>query len=83
MLKEDHRQTLSCGSSDEAKVHREKQKALIDQGKFREAQQLDIENIRELFGRKYDRQIQEMLDYTDQLYKDPVKMELLGRSRRK
>ena len=83
MLKEDHEDTLSYGSSDEAKAYREKQRILIDQGKFREAQQMDIDDIREKFPGKYERQIQEMLDYTEELYNNPLNRKLLGRSRRK
>ena len=67
MEKEDHRQTASCGSSREAKEYREKQKELIDKGKFREALQMDINDIREKFGDKYDDAIAEMLAYVDEL----------------
>ena len=83
MSKEDHENTLSYGSSDKAKAYREKQRILIDQGKFREAQQMDIDDIREKFPGKYERQIQEMLDYTEELYNNPLNRKLLGRSRRK
>ena len=67
MEKEDHRQTESCGSSKEAREYREKQKELINQGKFREAIQMDIDDIHEKFGDKYDDAIAEMLDYVDRL----------------
>ena len=67
MEKEDHRQTASCGMSREAREYREKQRELIEQGKFREALQMDIDDIREKFGDKYDDAIQEMLEYVDQL----------------
>lgn len=67
MEKEDHRQTASCGSSREAKEYRERQKELIDKGKFREALQMDINDIREKFGDKYDDAIAEMLAYVDEL----------------
>ena len=43
MEKEDHRQTASCGMSREAREYREKQRELIEQGKFREALQMDID----------------------------------------
>ena len=45
------------------------QKELIDKGLFREAQQMDIENVRALFGNKYDEAIQQMLEYTEKLLK--------------
>lgn len=67
MDKEDHRQTASCGSSKEAREYREKQKDLIEQGKFREALQMDIDDLHEKFSDKYDDAIAEMLDYIDQL----------------
>lgn len=67
MEKEDHRQTASCGMSREAREYREQQRELIEQGKFREALQMDIDDIREKFGDKYDDAIAEMLEYVDQL----------------
>lgn len=67
MDKTDHRQTASCGSSKEAKEYRAKQKELIDSGKFKEAQQMDIDDIRSKFGDKYDDAIKEMEEYTDKL----------------
>ena len=63
----DHMDTASWGSSKEAKAYRAKQKKLIDQGKFEEAQQMDVDNVRELFGDKYDNGIQQMIDYTKRL----------------
>lgn len=67
MEKADHRQTASCGSSREAREYRAQQKELIDQGKFREALQMDIDDIHEKFGDKYDDAIAEMLEYVDKL----------------
>lgn len=67
MEKVDHRQTASCGSSREAKEYRAAQKELINQGNFREALQMDIDDIHEKFGDKYDDAISEMLDYVDKL----------------
>lgn len=67
MEKEDHRQTASCGMSREAREYREQQRELIEQGKFREALQMDIDDIHEKFGDKYDDAIAEMLEYVDQL----------------
>jgi hypothetical protein len=67
MEKEDHRQTASCGNSREAREYRERQKELIEQGKFREALQMDIDDIHEKFGDKYDDAIAEMQEYVDKL----------------
>jgi hypothetical protein len=67
MEKEDHRQTASCGSSRDAREYRAQQKELIDQGKFKEALQMDIDDIHDKFGDKYDDAIEEMLDYVNKL----------------
>ena len=60
MVKADHRQTASCGSSLDAHEYRQQQKALIDDGKFEEAMQMDIEDIHDKFGTKYDDAIAQM-----------------------
>lgn len=67
MEKEDHRQTASCGNSREAREYRTQQKELIEQGKFQEALQMDIDDIHEKFGNKYNDAINEMLEYVDKL----------------
>ncbi len=67
MEKEDHKKTISYGSSEEAQRYRQAQKELIEQGKFEEAVQMDIDDIRENFGDKYDDAIAEMQEYIDQL----------------
>lgn len=70
MEKEDHRQTASCGNSREAREYRAKQKELIEQGKFEEAMQMDIDDIHEKFGDKYDDAIAEMKEYYNKLKED-------------
>lgn len=67
MEKADHRQTASCGCSKEAQEYRAAQKELIDHGKFREALQMDIDDIQSKFGDKYDNAISQMLEYVDKL----------------
>lgn len=67
MEKKDHRQTASCDSSKEAREYRARQKELIEQGRFREALQMDIDDIHKKFGSKYDDAINEMLEYVDKL----------------
>ncbi len=60
----DHLKTASHQKQGaKARIYREKQAALINQGKFREALQMDIDDIRLKFGKKYDPHIQQMLDY--------------------
>ena len=58
----DHRKTASWGSSKRAEAYRAKQDALINSGKLREAIQMDIDDIRSLFGNKYDANIKQMLE---------------------
>lgn len=60
MEKADHRQTASCGNSLEAREYRAKQRELIEQGKFDEAMQMDIDDIHDKFGNKYDDAIAQM-----------------------
>ena len=63
----DHMDTASWGSSKKAKQYRQKQKELIERGKFREAQQMDIDDVRLKFNDKYDDAIEQMKKYTDEL----------------
>ncbi|MEA1230310.1 hypothetical protein ODQ17_13120, partial [Acinetobacter sp. IRS14] len=67
MSKADHQKTKSWGSSKEAKAYRAEQKKLIEQGKFKEAQRMDIDDIQSTFGTKYDGQMYQMRLYTDHL----------------
>lgn len=67
MEKADHRQTASCGSSREAREYQATQKDLIENGRFRDAVQMDINDIKDKFGSKYDGAISEMLTYVDRL----------------
>ena len=67
MNKADHVRTISYGSSPAGKQFRAQQAELIKQGRWREAQQMDIDDIRSMFGDKYDHAILEMLEYSDSL----------------
>ena len=64
---EDHQQTASCGNSREAQEYRARQQELIEKGNFREAMQMDIDDIKSKFGDKYDEAISQMLTYVDEL----------------
>ena len=68
----DHRQTASWGNSKEAKAYRAEQQKLIEQGKFKEAQKMDIEDVETKFGDKYKEHIKQMERYTEEL-KDEIK----------
>lgn len=65
MDKEDHRETASYGSSNEARAFRAEQEALIKEGKWEDAVNRDIADIRGKFGGKYDDAIAQMKDYSD------------------
>lgn len=64
---EDHVQTASWGNSRDARAYAAVQKELIEQGRFREAMQMDIDDIHSKFGDKYDVAIAQMLEYVDEL----------------
>lgn len=72
MEKDDHRKTASCGNSKEAREYRAEQRELIAEGKFREALQMDIDDIREKFGSKYDKAIGEMETYVHKLEQEGI-----------
>ena len=67
MDKADHKQTLSNGNSREAQAYRQQQKELIDQGNFQGAQQMDIDDVQNQFGDKYDGAIDQMREYTKEV----------------
>ena len=69
MEKQDHMQTASWGSSRDAREYRAEQAALVQEGKFREAMEMDISDLKSKFDGKYDTQIAEMRRYADALEK--------------
>jgi hypothetical protein len=58
----DHRITGSWGRSRDAIEYRSLQKSLIDQGRFDDAIQMDIDDVQQNFGSKYDAAILKMID---------------------
>ena len=58
--------TASCGTSKAAREYRAKQKELIDQGKFREAFEMDKQDIQK-FGDKYDKAIAQAEAYLSKM----------------
>jgi hypothetical protein len=62
MEKGDHQETASWGNSREAREYRARQAELVKQGKFEEAMQMDIDDIHDKFGSKYDDAIAQMTD---------------------
>ncbi len=63
----DHQKTASYGSSRDAKEYRAAQKELIDNGDFRGALQMDIDDIRDKFRDKYNDALTQMQNYVDNL----------------
>lgn len=60
----DHRVTASWGRRAAAARFRQRELELLRQGRFAEAQDLGIADIRRRFGNKYDDAIREMLRYS-------------------
>ena len=61
----DHRMTSSHGwQGKEGALYRQTQLNLINQGKFADTIQMDIDDIQSSFGSEYDSSINEMLDYS-------------------
>ena len=58
----DHRQTASYGNSYEAKAYRELESKLIEQGRYKEAIQMGIDDLRSKFGTKYEKGIEKLIE---------------------
>lgn len=67
MTEEDHFNTASYGNSDSARKYRAEQRKLIIQGKFKEAQKMDFDDLHAKFGSKYDDSIKQAEEYTSKL----------------
>jgi hypothetical protein len=61
----DHYQTASWGRSASAKAYRAQQQLLVNQGRFDDAMQMDIDDVIGKFPGKYDDAILQMLDSFD------------------
>lgn len=67
MLKSDHKKTKSHGHYKSSADYRKKQIELINRGRIKDVIMEEINNIRSLFGSKYDKEIREMLKYVNKL----------------
>jgi len=67
MSRSDHQQTASYDSKRGSREFRERQHYLINQGRFAEAIQMDIDDMRDKFGNKYDNGINSALEYVRKL----------------
>ena len=63
----DHRKTGSYGRTPDAIEYREKQRELLNNGKLIDAINMDIQDIKLKFGDKYDKAIDDMLKYAEEL----------------
>ncbi|MEU7482566.1 RHS repeat-associated core domain-containing protein [Streptomyces sp. NPDC042319] len=61
MEKPDHRLVTSTGYGREAREWQQKQRDLINAGRFDKAMKMDIDDIRSRFGNKYDQHIADMV----------------------
>ena len=66
----DHTQTASYGRGADAQKYRAKQNQLIKNGKFQEAFDMDVADIKSKFLGKYDSSINEAQQYLNELIKD-------------
>lgn len=66
MTKEDHQLTASWGRSLDAQNYREKQAEFIREGNFKEAMQMDIDDIHKKFGDRHDDAIDQVLTYAEE-----------------
>jgi RHS repeat-associated protein len=63
MATRDHAQTASFGGTKAARAYRDQQRKLVNDGKWMDAIQMDIDDTRRLFGKTYDAGIDQMVEY--------------------
>ena len=68
----DHALTASYGNTRAAQQYRARQRELIRAGRFHEAMQMDIDNVRGLFGDRYNEAIDQMLKYFETVSEDKI-----------
>jgi hypothetical protein len=67
---EDHKDTASYGRSDKARIYRDRQDQLIKAGRFKDAFQMDIDDIRSVFpDGRYEPSIRQALEHLNNLEK--------------
>jgi hypothetical protein len=69
----EHMKTASFGSSKAAQAYRAKQAELINQGKFTDAQQMDVNDLQSKFGSKYNNGIKQAHEYTKTIPSEKLK----------
>ncbi len=66
----DHRQTASWGSSNEAREYRAQQGQLIKEGRFEDAFNKDVADVKDKFSHKYDDAIAQTREYYDKIHNE-------------
>lgn len=66
--KEEHAQTRSHTTQKNSRTYRQKQKDLIEKGKFFKAEEMDIIDIFRIAGVKYSKALLEKINYDNKLY---------------
>ena len=59
----DHKKTASYDNLEGSKDYRAKQTELVEQGKFNEAFEMDVKDVKDKFGNKYDDAIEELTNW--------------------
>lgn len=75
---DDHRKPTSTGSSKRSERWRAKQRVFIDAGRWDNAMKMDIDEIRKLYGDKYDSHIKDMVDSLENNRKFQAMLEQKG-----
>ena len=75
MTEEDHAKMASTGSSHDAIEWRQRQAELIEQGKFMDAMEMDIRDIREKFpDGRYEKGIRQAVEYAEGLPAEKLRL---------
>lgn len=63
MYTEDHKLTASCDNKPGSREYRALQKKLMEEGKFWDAFDMDVKDLKNKFGNKYDDAVAELTDW--------------------
>jgi len=72
ITKNDHKRTSSYKNYKKSRRFRRRQKFLVDNNRFLEAQEMDFKNLRRQFNSKYAKAMLEKLEYDKKLYDQGV-----------
>ena len=66
----DHKNTSSFDNKSGSKAYRKKQAKLINSGKFKEAFDMDVQDIKNNFGSKYNNHLAQAEEYLSKLIEE-------------